>query len=269
MGSGLKMGACMGLLLMPLQALAQQAAPAASGAPMVGPPRGDHLTLGLGTLYSAGYDGSNRYRARVLPVIDYAKGRFFVNMRQGIGFLLAETGGRKASASLAAGLTYLPGYRRSDVPTGVGPLRAGMGLRITANGRVGPLIGSLGVTKPVLGGSEGVLADASIGMPWRIAPKLGAMTSLRLGWADGDYNRAYHGIDAVRAAASGLPQFRPGGGLREVGAQVALNYRMTDRISLTASGGVSTLLGDIRRSPLVKDVTQPVGIVSLSYRFGQ
>ncbi|WP_368854771.1 MipA/OmpV family protein, partial [Serratia marcescens] len=83
-------------------------------------------------------------------------------------------------------------------------------------------------------------------------------------WADRKHNDRFFGVSAAQSRASGLRQFRPGSGFNDVSAMLSVQYRLTDRVSLGATGGVTTLLGKVKDSPIVAHKTQPLGFLSLS-----
>lgn len=74
-------------------------------------------------------------------------------------------------------------------------------------------------------------------------------------------------MTAAQAAASGLPQYRAGSGLIDAKAELAIVYRLTDRIGVMAMGGVSSLLGDAKDSPIVDHKTRPYGVFGITYSF--
>jgi outer membrane protein len=228
-------------------------------------PRGerDGLTLGVAGIIAPGYEGSDRYRARPFPVIDYNHGRFFAGAR-GVGYRVVEAG----PVSAAVALTYMPGYKSSDVPAGVGGMGAGLGLRGSVSARLDGVVASASLTKALVGAGEGMLGEASFARPVRAGRALLVVPSFRLRWADTDYNNRYFGVNATQAAASHLPAYHAGGGLRDASASLMLQQQLDAHWSLGAMAGVSTLLGDARHSPLVRQATAPMGMLSLSYHFG-
>ena len=89
-------------------------------------------------------------------------------------------------------------------------------------------------------------------------------------WASGDLMQSFFGIDGTQSAASGLPQFDAGSGLRDVGMQFGANYKLNDSWSVFGGGGYGRLLGDAKRSPLVSQRgarNQAGGAVGVIYSF--
>lgn len=223
----------------------------------------DHLVLGAGVLARPDYQGSDHYRVQALPVIDVRKGRVFANLANGVGVTLVETD----NVTVGVSAMYMPGYRRRDVPSGIDKLSLGVGPRVFASVQGGGVIAALGVVKGVSGGTKGVLADASLSYPMQLSPRVSLTPNLGATWSDSKHNDRYFGVNAAEAQASGLPAFSAGAGFKDVFASVTLAYRLTDRIALSATAGGTTLVGDIKDSPLVRETTQVTGVLAAAYRF--
>ncbi len=88
-------------------------------------------------------------------------------------------------------------------------------------------------------------AFARIGERWIVA------AGPRLSLAGGDHQRTYFGVDARQSAASGLPVFRPEGGVLSFGVAAQVTYQWTARLETTAYASANRLTGDAARSPLV------------------
>jgi MipA family protein len=88
-------------------------------------------------------------------------------------------------------------------------------------------------------------------------------------WANRDYTRTYFGIDAPAAAASGLSAYRPGAGIRDVGAGLTAGYWFSPRFGVSARAGASYLVGDIADSPITDEGSrwQPAAGVMFTHRF--
>lgn len=223
----------------------------------------NRAVVGLAGVYAPAYQGADDYRLLPFPVIDLKYGRFFASPRRGVGANLVDGD----NVDLGAGVTFVPGYRRRDAPVGIGRLSGGAGARVSADVKAGMLMASVSATKVLSGDVDGALVDASLAMPFRPSARLTLIPSVSTTWADGAYNRAYFGVSAAQSAASGLPAFRPGGGIKDVSASLAATYRLNDKVSLGATAVVTKLTGDAKDSPIVVDPTQPAAFVSVAYRF--
>jgi outer membrane protein len=223
----------------------------------------NHIIIGAGAGYAPAYQGSDNYIVLPIPAIDIVQGRFFANLRNGIGVNVIDT----EHVTIGASLTYTPGYRAKDAPEGIGKLSVGLGGRGFVALKWGGAIATIGATKGFLGGTKGIIADASLAYPVAVTSRLTLIPTLGTTWADRKNNDRYFGIDAVQSLASGLPEFHTGSGFKDASAQLAASYRLTDHLSLGVSGGVSRLLGAVQDSPMVVQKTQPFGFASLAYRF--
>jgi MipA family protein len=73
----------------------------------------------------------------------------------------------------------------------------------------------------------------------------------RLSLAGGDQLRTYFGVTPLQSVASGLPAFRPEGGVLSYGAAAQATYQWSARLESTVYAQASRLAGDAARSPLV------------------
>jgi outer membrane protein len=92
----------------------------------------------------------------------------------------------------------------------------------------------------------------------------------RLLFSDGRYQRAYFGVDAEAAAATGLPVYRPDGGLYAAALTSGLSYQFNPKFGLFGFARYERLLGDSAKSPIVRELgsrNQLSGGLGLSYTF--
>lgn len=223
----------------------------------------DHVSIGIGGGYIPAYAGADKYRAIPIPAIDVKWGRLYANLYNGIGVDVVGT----EHVTVGAGITIMPGYRRQDAPRGIGSLSDAAGGRVFVALKEDGLIATLGATQGFSGGTKGLAANASLIYPVVVTQRLVLIPSIATTWANAKYNNRFYGVDTEQSLASGLPQFRPGSGFKDASFFVTASYSLTDRVNLNVLGGVTTVLGDVANSPLVFHKTQPLGFVSLSYRF--
>lgn len=238
-----------------------QGGPDGPGGP--GGPDGDRFAIGVGGIYQPAYMGSDKYRFQPLPAIDIKYGRFFANFQNGIGANLIDG----ETVTIGAGVVMADNYRAKDVPNGIGKLKFGAGARGFVSLRQFGFEATAGVTKIFVGGTGGTVADFSLSRPIMVNERLFLNPSIGTTWGDRKNNNRYFGVNAQQSLASGLPQFRTGSGLLNAKAELGLQYRLTDHIGLGLVGGVTTLLGDVKDSPIVKKKTAPFGIGFISYQF--
>jgi outer membrane protein len=236
---------------------------AAGEGPPNGPGGGDHIAIGAGVAYMPAYIGSDKYRAQPLPAIDIKYGRFFVNFQDGIGATLIDN----ETLTIGAGVVMADNYRTKDAPRGIGNLPFGAGGRGFVKLRQFGFEAVLGGTKIFAGSTKGFVADASLSYPIMISERFMLAPSIGTTWGDRKHLNRYFGVNARQSVASGLRQYSTGSGFIDAKAEIHAMYRLTDRISLGAAGGVTTLVGDIKNSPIVKEKTRPFGLMFVSYEF--
>jgi outer membrane protein len=222
----------------------------------------DHIVLGVGVAATPAYQGSDDTRIIPIPAIDIREGWFFANLRNGIGVIPISTDNFEIGASAV----FVQGYRGKDMPEGIEKLSDGVGARLFTNIRAGGFVATLGAVKIVSGGTKGMVADASVSYPIPLSSRFVLTPTVGTTWANRKYNDRYFGVTPAESLASGLPQFGMGSGFKDVSGMLTATYRLTDRISLSATGGVTSMIGDAKHSPLVEKKTQPSGILTLTYR---
>uniref|UniRef100_B0T5I9 MltA-interacting MipA family protein n=1 Tax=Caulobacter sp. (strain K31) TaxID=366602 RepID=B0T5I9_CAUSK len=223
----------------------------------------DHVAVGLGVGVIPGYQGSDAYRVRPLPMIDVKQGPFFANRRNGVGVAVIDTD----TVTIGTSVTYVPGYHRSDAPAGIDKVDAAAGARIFTTVHAGGFVFNVGATKAVSGSVKGLVADAVVAYPVTVSPRISLTPSLATTWADEKHNNGYFGVTAGESLASGLAPYSAGGGFKDVSASLTASYHLTDRITMSATTSVTTLLGDAKSSPIVFKRTQPSALLVTSYRF--
>lgn len=223
----------------------------------------DHITLGVGAAVMPARQGAKDYRVIPIPAIDVKKGMVFANLRDGVG--VAPLDGEHVTVGVGA--VFMQGYRRRDVPTGIHKLSDGVGARAFVNLRSGGFMTTLGLTQGISGQTRGVIADASVSYPIIVTEKLTVVPNVATTWANAKYNDRYFGVDTSEAMASGLDSYKAGSGFKDVSGTLTADYRLDEHVSLRATAGVVTLLGDAKDSPIVERQTRPIGIFSVNYRF--
>ena len=96
--------------------------------------------------------------------------------------------------------------------------------------------------------------------------KVGAFTT----YADEDYMETYFGVDANNVGASGFAFYDPDGGMKDVGLDLGLGYKITNNWGAQAIGKYTLLVGDADDdSPVVDEgsESQFFGAVLVTYSF--
>ncbi|PTW47950.1 outer membrane protein [Sphingomonas faeni] len=225
---------------------------------------GDHVTIGVGGLYQPAYMGSRKYQFQPIPAIDIKHGKFFVNFQNGIGVAPVDNDFFTAGV----GVVFLfDNYERKDVPNRFNKIDMGAGARGFVSVRQFGLEATAGLTKILVGSTKGVIADFSLSRPIMVSERLFLTPSIGTRWANAKHNDRFYGVNAGQAQESGLRQFRAGSGLLDAKAELGLQYQLTNHIGFGATGGVTTLLGKVKDSPIVRKKTAPFGLGFLTYTF--
>lgn len=121
-----------------------------------------------------------------------------------------------------------------------------------------------------IGGHNGVVGSMSIDQVWRDGDRYLVSIGPRVSFADAKFQRAYFGVEPAAALASGLPAYRPSGGLYAAGIASSASYQFNPRWGFFGFARYERLLGDAARSPIVRELgsrTQLSGGLGLSYTF--
>jgi outer membrane protein len=121
-----------------------------------------------------------------------------------------------------------------------------------------------------IGGHEGMVGAVSADMIWRDGDRYVFSVGPRLSFSDGRYQRAYFGVSPAAATATGLPVYRPGGGVHAAGLASGLSYQFSPRFGLFGYARYERLVGDAKDSPIVREFgsrNQLSGGLGLSYTF--
>ena len=89
-------------------------------------------------------------------------------------------------------------------------------------------------------------------------------------YASDDYMSEFFDVNASNAARSGLSQFSADGGIKDVGLQMALSYRLSQAWSVTGIAAFTRLLEDAADSPITDDEgsnSQFFGALTVNYHF--
>lgn len=131
--------------------------------------------------------------------------------------------------------------------------------RVRAEGRKG------------FGGHDGWVGDVGADYVVRDGDRYVFSIGPRATIANAQYHRAYFGVTPAEASSSGLPAYRPSGGVSAVGAATGLLYQFTPRWGMFSYAKYERLVGDAARSPVVRELgsrDQFSGGLGLTYTFG-
>jgi MipA family protein len=133
----------------------------------------------------------------------------------------------------------------------------------------GSLQMELAVVHDLSGTHNGLLATASASYVTVRRADLSLSLDAQTTWVNADYARTYFGVTPAGAAASGLPTYSPGAGIRDVGVGVTAGYWFSQRFGVTGRLGANYLVADIADSPVTDEGRrwQPTAGIAVAYRF--
>lgn len=134
----------------------------------------------------------------------------------------------------------------------------GSHLRLRAEGRKG------------IGGHHGLLGDLSADVVFRDDDRTILSIGPRLHLADEAFEDAYFGISPAASARTGIPVYRPGGGLYAIGALTSIVHQLNPTWGVTAYAGYDRLIGGAADSPIVQRFGSPdelSGGIGITYTF--
>lgn len=219
--------------------------------------------LGPGATAAPAYEGGDRYRVLPIPIVDITHGRLFLNDIDGIGVDVLQAG----PVTVGGSISYVPGYRRKDVPAGIGRLSDAAGGRMFVAYQASGFRLLVGATKSFAGGTHGMTADATLAYTVKVSPRFSLTPSVGTTWADRRYNDSYFGIDVAQSDASGLPRFAPGSGFKDVSAAIGARYALNRHWFVLASAAGRGVLGKDAESPFVEHRWQPLGTFGIGHAF--
>jgi outer membrane protein len=117
---------------------------------------------------------------------------------------------------------------------------------------------------------DGTLVTYNLRYSVPISAALRVAASVNATYASDEYMQTYFSIDADNSGRSGLQEFAAEGGMKNIGANVTINYALTEVWGVTSLVGYSRLRGDAASSPIVADegsVHQFSGLLALSCSF--
>ena len=160
--------------------------------------------------------------------------------------------------------------KNSDVGADVGKVSTTFELGAFTQYEIGEAIRLRAELRKGIGGHKGLIGAVGADHVWRDGDNYVFSIGPRLLFSDGRYQRAYFGVDTDAALASGLPVYRPGGGLHAAALASGLSYQFNARFGMFGYGRYERLIGDAKRSPIIRELgsrNQLSAGVGLSYTF--
>lgn len=230
-----------------------------------------YLTVGATGMVAPNFEGGKKYLLSAQPIISLGKAgpaARFTSRNDNISLALIDEGGLRAG--LTGKLLFSRDGDDADELKGLDRVRWGGEaggffefypfdwLRARAELRRG------------IRAHSGFVADIAADAFYDVTPDVRISGGPRVSFASSDYFDAYYGVNAEEAVASGLSQYRPGGGVKSAGLGGAVTWKVTEPMTASLFGEYSRLMGPAADSSLVKERgsrDQFMIGVSTTYRF--
>ena len=102
-------------------------------------------------------------------------------------------------------------------------------------------------------GHKGLVGSIGADKIWRDGDKYVFSLGPRVMFSDAEYQRAYFGVTPVTSLTSGLPVYRPSGGVHALAVASGLSTQFNDRFGMFGYARYERLVGDAAKSPIVRE----------------
>lgn len=201
------------------------------------------LTFGAGARFQPEFDGSKNYVLSPFPIVGlkFLRSPFTGEPTSDTGFGVRPAVRVLQKRDFKAG-DPLFGLAKVDtaVELGVEVDYTDTWFRVFAEARQG------------FGGHRGQILDLGADGIWRPTKQLKVAVGPRLSFASAKYMDTYFGVSAADSVATGLPTYRPGGGLRGAGLGGTVTWDVDANWFIRADAGWTRLSSKAADSPIVR-----------------
>ena len=227
------------------------------------------IRVGLGAQVRPDFIGADGTEVAPLWRVNVARGTNefkFSAPDYSFGIPLVSSGG----FSFGPAANLASGRKNSDLDVPVGKVKTTIEAGAFASYQLSDSLYLRAEALKGLGGHKGIVGQVGADQIWRDGDKYVFSIGPRVLFSDSRYERAFFGVTPAAALASGLPAYRPGGGIHGVAAASSFSYQFDPRWGLFGYGRYERLVGDAAKSPIVRDLgsrNQLSGGLGLSYTF--
>lgn len=121
-----------------------------------------------------------------------------------------------------------------------------------------------------INGHEGLVGEVAADKIWRNGDRYVVSVGPRVLFSDARYQRAYFGVSPAASLASGLPAYRPGGGVHGVALASGVSYELSRNWGVFGYARYERLVGHAAKSPIIREFgsrNQLSGGLGLNYTF--
>lgn len=214
---------------------------------------GTRVRVGLGAQLRPKYVGADKTEVAPLWDVDFARGtNEFRFEAPDDSFAIPLISKHGFSAGPAANIAS--GRKDSEVGAPLGKIPTTFEAGAFAQYEVSKSIRLRGELRKGIGGHHGVVGMAGADYVWRDGDRYVLSVGPRLLFSDARYQRAFFGVSPAAALASGLPAYRPGGGLHAAAMTSGLSYQFNPRFGLFGFARYERLVGNAAKSPIVRQL---------------
>ena len=242
---------------------------AASSAVTAQENRDIRVRAGLGAQVRPNYYGADKTVVAPLFDIDVARGDDLFKFEAPDDHLAIAVI-NKDGLSIGPAANIASSRKDSDVGAPLGKVKTTIEAGAFAQYQWGESIRLRAEVLKGIGGHKGLVGALGADKVWRDGDRYVFSVGPRLLVSDGRYQRAYFGVTPAAAVATGLPAYRPGGGIHGAALASGLDYQFSPRIGAFGFARYERLLGDAARSPVVREFgsrNQYSAGVGLNYSF--
>jgi outer membrane protein len=160
--------------------------------------------------------------------------------------------------------------KESDVAPGVDPVSRTIEAGAFAQYLVGDSFRVRAEVLKGIDGHEGMIGSLGVDRIWRHGDRWLVSIGPRVLISDARYQRAYFGVTPAESLASGLPAYRPSGGVHGVAVASGAIYALNSRWGVFGYARYERLVGQATRSPIIREFgsrNQLSGGIGLNYTF--
>ena len=222
---------------------------------------GFRAAAGPGFAVAPRFEGSDHYRARLVPALRVAYGPVFFG-NGGLGLHLYGDRGWRLGANLSLG-----GRKESADPRlqGLGDVDrsvlAGWFAVYSSRG----VVARAHFATDVGGNGQGTLARLDVFGRFAARERLALFAGPGLTWADRQHMQTFFGVTADQASRSGFPEFEAKAGISSVRLSAGGAYRLAPEWRIAGIYSVARLEGDAGASPIIATRTQHSFFASALY----
>ncbi|GAA4709419.1 MipA/OmpV family protein [Sphingomonas lutea] len=227
------------------------------------------VRVGLGAQVQPKFIGADESELAPLFELDFARGSNAFDFEAPdyrFGLDVISSGGFSAGPSAS----FASSRKESDVGAPVGKVKSTVELGAFASYAVSDTIHLRAEIVKGLGGHKGIVGQLGADAVWRDGDRYVFSVGPRLLFSNARYHRAYFEVTPAAALATGLPEYRPSGGIHGVALASGLSTQFTPRIGMFGYARYERLVGDAADSPIVRELgsrNQLSGGIGLNYTF--